>query len=377
MSERTQVYLVIQLTIQSVPTEEFIKRIDRKAQPYRYNDIREVDWSTYEEWAYLKGAFIPSLDGARGAKHTERTMRIYMATLKSAEQIERVIDFAFEHHAEEEIYLIFNEIISLLPLDPRRGLIEKMLDRLPELAFVLLKSYPPDNETSTLHTKIGTFASIILRCIIRCANKYGIASLAALEKLAGTIAAISLEEYCELLMLAALSVRAPQLVQEVLLVLHDSMNRQDATEIPIEKKYGYKHALGIAFERAEEAGDECPCDADGNIKRNNRNPPAQCQLHFIEGSANRVKADVRVDARSSVRLHSHVRLKAASHAENRWLGTLVLDGVVYQANIGEYKIELFHPPPPETEKIDWNMYSAGSVGGYIFTNSSNLNLMVR
>jgi len=129
-------------------------------------------------------------------------------------------------------------------------------------------------------------------------------------------------------------------------------------------KYAYKHALGIAFERAEEAGDECPCDADGNIKRNNRNPPAQCKLHFITGSTSRVKADVRVDARTSVRLHSHVRLKAASHAENKWLGTLVLDGVVYQANVGEYKIELFHPPPPEMEKIDWNMYNAGSVGEY-------------
>ena len=127
-------------------------------------------------------------------------MRTYFATLQSAEQIERVIDFAFEHHAEEEIYLIFNEIISPLPLDPRHGLIERMLSRLPELSFVMLKSYPPDNETSTLNVQIENFASTILRCIIRCANKYGIASLAALEKLAGMIAKISLEEYCELLL---------------------------------------------------------------------------------------------------------------------------------------------------------------------------------
>ena len=364
------------MTIRSVPTEEFIKRIDRKPQPYRYNDIREVDWPNYEEWPYLKGAFIPSLDGVREAKHTERTMRIYFATLQSLEQIERVIDFAFEHHAEEEIYLIFNEIISPLSLGPRHGLIERFLDRLPELAFVMLKVYPPDNETATLNDHIEPFSSILLRCIIRCANKYGIASLAALDKLAGTITAISLEEYCELLMLAALSVRSPQLVQEVLLVLNDNVNRRGASEIPTEMKYGFKHALGIAFERAEEAGDECPCDADGNVKRNNRNPPAQCRLHFIAGSTNCVKADVRVDARSTVRLHSHVRLKAASHAENRWLGTLVLDGVVYQANIGEYKIELFHPPPPEAEKIDWNMYNAGSVGRHRFaTDPFNPNLI--
>lgn len=43
--------------------------------------------------------------------------------------------------------------------------------------------------------------------------------------------------------------------------------------------------------------------------------------------------------------------------------------MVYQANIGEYRIELFHPPPPETENIDWNLYNPGSVDKY-YTSSN-------
>ncbi|KAK2464629.1 hypothetical protein APHAL10511_003322 [Amanita phalloides] len=359
VSNRDRVaHQLFDLWFEHVPTEEYIRRFDRKPQPYRYNDIREVDWSKHEDW--LKGAFIPDayIDGIRETKHTERTIRVYLST-RTQEEIKRIVNFAFEYHAENEIYLIFNEIISQRPLDRHQEIITELLDRLPELTFVMLKAYPPDDVTQASNDHVEFLAVTILRCIIRSANKVGIASLVALEKLAGTIATINLEAYLELLMLVALSVRAPQLVQEVLLVLNDSRHRTG--DVMTAMKYGYKHALGIAFERAEEAGDECPCDEDGNIKKNKRNPPSQCKLHFMEGSKNRVKADVRVDARSPVRLHSHVRLKAASHAENRWLGTLVLDGVVYQANIGEYRIELFHHPPPETEKIDWNMYNAGSI----------------
>jgi regulator of nonsense transcripts 1 len=31
---------------------------------------------------------------------------------------------------------------------------------------------------------------------------------------------------------------------------------------------------------------------------------------------------------------------------------------------GELKIELMHPPPPEMEAMDWNLYNAGIIGEY-------------
>ncbi|KAF8631095.1 hypothetical protein AX17_005140 [Amanita inopinata Kibby_2008] len=359
VSNRDRVaHQLFDLWFEHVPTEEFVRRFDRIPQPYRHRDIREVDWSEHPEW--LRGAFIrPSpTAGSRELNHTETTMRAYLASLDSRQQIEQIVDFAFEYHAEDEIYLIFSYVVDQRPL--RQELIIKWLNKLPPLVFAMLKVYPPEEETRTLNEAVQPLAFIILRCIIRSANKLGIASLVALEKLRGTIFSLDLEEYFELLMQAALSVRAPQLVQEVLLVLNDSRVGGDEAIIPPAMKYGYKHALGIAFERAEEAGDECPCDEDGNLRKQ-RNPPAQSRLHFVPEKLNHVRADVRVDARSPVRLHSHVRLKAASKAENRWLGVMILDGVVVQAEIGQYKIELFHPPPPEMEQMDWNLYNAGSI----------------
>jgi regulator of nonsense transcripts 1 len=55
-------------------------------------------------------------------------------------------------------------------------------------------------------------------------------------------------------------------------------------------------------------------------------------------------------------------LQAASKAEH--VRAPILDGVVIQVSRGEFIIELIHPPPPEMERIKWNMYNAGSIGGY-------------
>ncbi|KAG6889599.1 hypothetical protein C0995_016125 [Termitomyces sp. Mi166 len=123
-------------------------------------------------------------------------------------------------------------------------------------------------------------------------------------------------------------------------------------------EHGHKFALSIAFDRAEEAADECPCDNNGKPRRQ-RTPPTHVKLSFIADEPDHVRAIVRVDAKTEVRLHSHVRLQAASKATNRWIPAPIMDGLVVQAFKGELKIGLFHPQPPELERMDWNMYHAG------------------
>ncbi|KAK0477845.1 hypothetical protein IW261DRAFT_1321521, partial [Armillaria novae-zelandiae] len=76
--------------------------------------------------------------------------------------------------------------------------------------------------------------------------------------------------YFGLLRQMALSVRALQVAQEVLFVLNDS--RATLPDIPPEQKYGSKFALGIAFDRAEEAADECPCNEDGRPRKQRTAP---------------------------------------------------------------------------------------------------------
>lgn len=159
--------------------------------------------------------------------------------------------------------------------------------------------------------------------------------------------------------------------------------------------YAQRHILGIALDRAEDAANECPCDEDGRPRRKMRGgPPQHAKLTWATltneerrrlGKVGRsggsqangvmVKAEVRIDGSSAVRLHSHIRLVTASKADNKWQTNVdipVLDGLVVQATRGELKIQLVQLPPPEMERMDWNLYNAGSVGA-----SSTLSRLAR
>ena len=75
-----------------------------------------------------------------------------------------------------------------------------------------------------------------------------------------------------------------------------------------------------------------------------------------------VVAHPRVDAPSSIRLHSHVRLRAASKPEKGDFETPMMDGIVTVMQAGEVRISLVHTPPPEYASMEWYLYDAGSVG---------------
>lgn len=307
-----------------------------------------MEWKDKPDW--LKNIFL--------SKQTEDQMEAHLRD-RIPSQLETILEFGLLYHAEDEVFWIFKFIIRQLPI--RRDLVVKWMDRHPPLVFALLKQYPPSEDSSTLSPECVHLAPHILQNIIRTANSLGMASLVAIEKLAGTISQLPLDIYFDLLWLSALSVRSQQLVQEIMLVLNDS-RRSSPIPHSAAWEYGHKQALGIASDRAEEAADECPCNEEGRPKRQ-RTPPSQTKLTYVPDNPIQIKATLRVDARTPIRLHSHVRLQAASKVENQWLEAPVLDGLVVQAMKGEVTIELMHPPPPETERMDWNMYNAGSIGG--------------
>lgn len=278
--------------------------------------------------------------------------------MRTIPEVERIMDFALQYHAEEEAFLIFNFVVTHQPRNLEVA--NTWMDRFPPLAFALLKVFPPRDD-GTLSEEVAHMGHPIIRNIIRSANSLKIAVLVALEKLSGTIAILPVDQYFDLLMLAALSVRSSQLVQEVLFVINDC--RLNAGHDSAAVKYGCKLAISIAFDRAEEAADECPCNDEGR-PRKQRTPPTHVKLSFVPDHPTQVTAVVRVDARTAVRLHSHIRLQATSKATNRWIEAPILDGVVVLALKGQLKIELLHPPPPELEEMDWNMYNAGSIGEF-------------
>ncbi|TFK70694.1 RNA-directed RNA polymerase [Pluteus cervinus] len=369
------------LWFQHVPTEEILPRFDRKPTSYRFNTIQDVDWNKDEKETplWLKNIFVREPQGPqnirqrklpRELKHTAETIRECLLD-RTPEQFGFILKFGLQYHMEDELFLIFDYLVGQEPL--RLEEIGDWIDGLPSLVFLLLKAHPPvelDPEHSpgltSLPQTTQPLETHILRNLIRCANELNVAVLVALEKIAGTIATLPLDDYFQLLWLTAMAVRPQQLVQEILLVLNDSRVGPTGVVDAPQLKYGYKQALGVVFDRAEEASDECPCDDRGK-PRKQRVAPVRIKLKWkkdeesgIVSNWNIVVALIRVDARTSVRLHSHVRLQAASKAENRWIDIPVMDGVVIQASKGEMKIELFQPPPPEMEDMEWNLYNAGS-----------------
>ncbi|KAF9261342.1 RNA-directed RNA polymerase [Marasmius fiardii PR-910] len=341
VSNRDRVsHQLFDLWFEHVPTERHVRRFERELTTYTINDMSQVNWDNHPPWT--KEIFFP--------KKTERQV-VALVTDKTPDDLDRCMELSLTYHAEDELYWIFTHMVSRQePL--QREWITYWMDAHPPLAFVLLKVHPPDEETKTLPPVTRPFRRNILQNIIRSGNHLTVASLVALEKLAGSIAEIPVEEYIDLLWLTAQSVRAPELVQETLLVLNDCRNTSHHHHPPA-LRYGHIHALGIAVDRAEEAKDECPCDESGRPRKKQKSPPVQAKLER-GGDPDKplqVKVMIRVDSRPSVRLHSHVRLQAASKPEKGWVAPIVLDGVVVMALKGEMKIELVHPPPPEIDTL--------------------------
>ncbi|KAG6816130.1 hypothetical protein H0H87_008442 [Tephrocybe sp. NHM501043] len=383
VSNRDRVaHQLFDLWFEHVPTEQFVPRFQRQATPYQFNDLRDVDWRIPENQPLLSSFFpkaestfprvdaqepdassfgpLPgsTSDGLNFERHTPESMQAHLAR-KSVVEIEKIVEFALRYHADEEMFLIFSCTMNRQPLDEKA--LTRWMEMFPPLAFTMLKQFVTQ-EGSPLPTVIVAMVHSLCRNIIRSANSLGIAALVALEKMASAVADMDVEQYFDLLNLAAHGVRPKDLYQEVLLVLNDSRLNAGSTPLTPAIAYGCKFALSVAFDRAEEAADECPCDENGKPRRQ-KTPPTHVPLTFIADEPGHVRAIVRVDARTEVRLHSHVRLQASSKATNRWIQAPVMDGIVVQAMKGELKISLLHPAPPELERMDWNMYHAGITGG--------------
>ncbi|KAF9494277.1 RdRP-domain-containing protein [Pleurotus eryngii] len=315
-----------------VPTEEHLKRFEREKTTYERNTLERMNWGGHPPW--LRSFFQPGLS-SNDVKD--------LLPERSPTDIDLVMKTAISYHTEEALFFTFNSVIARKPIQEDFALY--WLDQCPPLAFSLLKAYPSLEASQEIHEDLTGLAIPILRCMVRSANELRIAVLVGLEKLALTIARISLADYLDLLMLAALSIRAPQLLQEVLLVLHDSRPSEHFA-----LSHAHRHGLAVSFDRAEEAADECPCDEEGKPKRQ-RAPPTVVKLTATE-TFNHVKAAMRIDDRSS---------GAASHPDRGWVSPPIVDGIAIQSLKGELKIEVQQPLPPEATRMSWKMYNAGSI----------------
>ena len=277
--------------------------------------------------------------------------------------VEKVLALCLDNHAYDELLLTFYTTIT--PIQRMNvGVTKKWIERHPPLVYCLLKAQPPTMDRF-VSPHLADLELTIIQNVIRSANQTGIASLVALEKIAASVARVSMDEYLHLLTSASLSVRSFELVREVLFILHES--RMDVMSRSPVVEYAHKRALGIAFDRVEEAADKCPCDDHGRPRKaGGRGPaPATVRLVPVQNESTQVIAHVRIDEPTAVRTYSHVRLQAVSNpdSEEGWVdGKPVVDAIVVSVKKGEMKMELQYPLPPEFAQMQWRMYNAGSVG---------------
>lgn len=335
----------------SIATEAYISRLAQQKLPYTLNRLEDVDWSQ-DDRDWIKELLI--------AKPSREMIQTVLQE-KDVKDIEKFLALCLDIHAYDELFWAFHTIIN-----PNQRMnadvAKKWIERHPPLVYCLLKTHPP-TEDRFVPPHLVNLELTIIQSIIKSANRSGVgACLDSLEKLAASIAKVSMDDYLQLMMLASLSVRSFELVQEVLLVLHEY--RADIISQSSLMDYAHKHALGIWFDRTEEAADECPCNDLGQPRRvRGRDAPPTVRLVRVPGEPTQVIAHVRIDQRTTVRIHSHVRLQAVSDPEKGWVGGKpVVDAVVVMAKKGEMKMELQYPLPPEFERMQWRMYDAGSVG---------------
>ncbi|EJD42902.1 RNA-directed RNA polymerase [Auricularia subglabra TFB-10046 SS5] len=322
------------LRFEHVQTEEVLRET-KEPRHYQLASLAGYDWTTQPSFANVFSA--------------PRDRISPLLRDRSLQDLDDLMSFAVSHRADEHVFWIFEHLLSRNPFPVSNVL--SWIITVPELCYVVLKRF--EFETETPHAAWDDLGFTVLRGIIRCATVFGIASLVALEKLGKYIAALQVQDYADLMYLAANCVRGQELARELLLVLHEQ--RGDSS------LYYERQILTVACDRMEEAFDKCPCDDAGRVRRRDKGIRTRLSTSADDVGATIVKADVRVDKPSTVRLHSHVRIQAELAADGPHVHRLVLDGVVIEAPRGELKIKLFGPLPPELPDMDWDIFDAGSV----------------
>ncbi|KAH9888525.1 RNA dependent RNA polymerase-domain-containing protein [Cubamyces lactineus] len=367
------------LRFEHVQTEETLKRFDHAKTSFHYNTIDDYEWGDDNLGAQLFDPDAPQ----------DRAQRTFSRLDES--RLRHYFDIAIQYRVERHVFMIFNILLEKGDFAPQD--LSGYVDAYPSLVYCILKKHIPEGPAA-LPESFSPLAPIIVRNIIRSADAMGIAVLAALERLVHDINALDLGTYIDILWLTTLCIRSPKLVQEVLLVLHDC--RADARSSNPIVEYAHKHALGVAFDRAEDAADTCPCDETGRPKRQSSRPtraklvvppppkeaattpggaktsgtlgegaqaegaePVAEEPEAEESDETIVVAHTRIDAPNSVRIHNHVRLQVASVDPAATRPPPIVDALVTRATRGEMYLTVQQPLPPEWQAVDWNIFDAG------------------
>lgn len=329
----------------SVETEQVLPRFERgEVKTYAPKSVKDLR----ESWV---------------VEHIRELFRLepldFLEEIRAFEvqRLEDLLQYAWTHNAHSYGFYIF-EVMSLRASE---GLVE--LNQLrhwlgidPAMVYALLKVYMVQEEGQNIFRGLD---DIIVESIIASANTYSISAPMTLERLRPAITGLDFRKYSDIMWLTACSVRSLALASDILATLVETRSGIASRSRSLE--YAHRHVWAVCLDRAEDADSECPCTDDGRPRRQKKAPPKVPLKKTDEERV--VDAQLRIDSPTHVKLHSHVRLQAASQPERGVdpRGRPIMDGVVSGSRRGELRIHLLHTPPIDLEDIEWYLYPAGDI----------------
>jgi len=170
----------------SIATEAYTDRLAQQKPPYTLNRLEDVDWSE-DDRMWIKELFIP--------KASQEKVQVVLQK-KEVKDVEKVLAICLDNRAYDELFWTFYTIIT--PIQRMNvDMTGKWIERHPPLVYCLLKTQPP-TEDLFVSPYLDDLELTIIQNIIKSANQSGIASLVALEKIAASVARVSMADYLHL-----------------------------------------------------------------------------------------------------------------------------------------------------------------------------------
>ncbi|KAJ4468847.1 RNA dependent RNA polymerase-domain-containing protein [Lentinula aciculospora] len=121
-------HLLFDLRFDRVPTEEFLRRFTHVDTTYLPNTLEEADLHSLPE--ALRDVF---------TKPEGAVKRLLSATDITTQNLDQCADFAWTHHADHQLFWIFDSILDRQPMN--QGIVLKWLGTHPLLVFCILKKF--------------------------------------------------------------------------------------------------------------------------------------------------------------------------------------------------------------------------------------------
>lgn len=335
----------LDLWLEHIETETRLPLFDKEIEEYTIPNLANVDWDS--EPAYI-------VDIARRQDLTA------FKRLRTPEQFREVFTWLLER-SQSLLLRSFDYLLAALRDD---GLVNMLPSTLLPTMISFLKAAPflsisfgrmepvaPDNEDVD-QLQMGVWSVEILRGYILSANEAQELVLAPLRSFLSRVRGMTFNSFANLVELAALTVRQPEIAEDILL---DCFERESARLLPGRPalvRHFVHNTIAIALDHVGEASEQAK----------ERRDLLQLKLLPEDRDGYQVVEIIfRIDSAGGTPENSaHVHLTAATSPANSILAKpYSIDALVIHSEQGLARFQCFHPVPSFYERCPWKLEYCG------------------